>query len=138
MNASSNPSSGYTFSYDLNQPGPTITCIGYAEQLGMSFQQTTVWIVTNSSGVQTIISASSSVFALSNETLSGGVGPGRTSLTILNVTNGLDGSTITCGIIGTPFQQIATFTVKMYSKCNKFLCKMAKIVPKRSGSCPRG
>ena len=104
------------FSFDMNQPGSVITCIGYTNYSGIIFQQNTVWKVTYSSGLQTDI-ASSSVFALSNEPLSVG-GFGQTNLTILNVTNNLDGSTITCGImISGSFRQIATFTVKIYSKC---------------------
>ena len=112
VNPYSNPPSGYTFSYDLNQLGPTITCIGYTNFTGNPIQQNTVWTL-NGVGI-----VSSSTFALSNETSSVG-GFGQTNLTILNVTNNLDGSTIACGIGSMQSQQIAIFTVKIYSKCNQ-------------------
>ena len=116
MNPYSNPASGYVFSYDLNQPGPTMTCNGYSNTTGTPFQQNTQWSLIDSTGtIQTIVS--SSIFALSQEPSPVG-GVGQTNLTLLNVTNTLDGATISCGIfvLGV-LRQIASFTVKIYSKC---------------------
>ena len=111
----SNPASRYVFSYDLNQPGPTMTCNGSSNATGTPFQQNTQWSVVYSNGTKQVIS-SISPFALSQERLSIG-GFGQTNLTVLNVTNILDGATISCGIsvLGV-IQQIASFTVKIYSK----------------------
>eukprot|EP00731_Ephydatia_muelleri_P011653 Em0006g547a len=113
VNPYSNPASGYVFSYDLNQPGPMITCIGSSNTSGTPFQQNTLWSLMNSTGtIQTIVS--SSIFALSQEPSPVG-GFGQTYLTLLNVTNTLDGATISCGIfvLGV-LRQIASFTVKIY------------------------
>ena len=113
----SNPASRYVFSYDLNQPGPTMTCNGSSNATGTPFQQNTQWSVVYSNGTKQVISSISPlIFALSQERLSIG-GFGQTNLTILNVTNILDGATISCGIsvLGV-IQQIASFTVKIYSK----------------------
>ena len=117
VNPYSNPASGYVFSYELNQPGPTMTCIGSDNVTGTVYQQNTAWKVLYSTGIAQEIFASSSIFALSQEPLPVG-GPGQTNLTILNVTNALDGATVSClVIISAAFQQIASFEVKIYSKC---------------------
>ena len=114
-NPYSNPASGSVFSYDLNQPGPTMTCIGSSNTSGTPTQQNTQWKVLYSTGqTQTIVS--SSRFNLSMEPLPVG-GFAQSNLTIVNVTNILDGATISCGIaVSGQLQQIAWFTVKIYSK----------------------
>ena len=109
------------FQYDLNQPGPTMTCIGSNNDTGAVYQQNTGWKVLYSTGITQDIIASSSIFALSQEPGSL-IGVGQSNLTILNVANILDGATISCGITITAssmtmFGQIATFTVKIYCKC---------------------
>eukprot|EP00731_Ephydatia_muelleri_P011651 Em0006g545a len=113
VNPYSNPASGSVLSYDLNQPGPTMTCIGSSNSSGTPTQQNTQWKVLYSTGqTQTIVS--SSIFYLSMEPLPVG-GFGQTNLTILNVTNILDGATISCGItVSAQLLQIASFTVKIY------------------------
>ena len=115
VNPYSNPASGSVFSYDLNQPGPTMTCIGFSNTSGTPTQQNTQWKVLVITGqTQTIVS--SSIFYLSTEPLPVG-GFGQTILTILNVTNVLDGATISCGVVlSGQLLQIASFTVKIYSK----------------------
>ena len=117
MNPYSNPVSGYVFSYDLNQPGPTMTCIGSNNDSGAVYQQNTGWNVLYSTGITQEIMASSSIFfALSQEPSSFGVG--QSNLTILNVANILDGASISCGIlVSAKFTKIASFTVKIYCKC---------------------
>ena len=118
MNPYSNPVSRYVFSYDLNQPGPTMTCIGSNNDTGTAvYQQNTGWKVLYSTGITQDIIASSSIFNLSQEP-GRYIGVGQSNLTILNVTNILDGATISCGIIvSSRFTQIASFTVKIYCKC---------------------
>ena len=116
VNPYSNPASGSVFSYDLNQPGPTMTCIGSSNTSGTPTQQNTQWKVLYSTGTQTQTIVSSSIFYLSMEPLPVG-GFGKTNLTIVNVTNILDGATISCGIaVSGQLLQIASFTVKIYSK----------------------
>ena len=137
-NPYSNPASVYVFPYDLNQPGPTMTCIGSDNSTtGTPVQQNTEWKVFYSTGITQDIIASSSIFNLSQEPSAVG-GVGQSNLTILNVTNILNGSTISCGItISAVFTQIASFTVKIYNKPDVhklhiiriFICTLMSGVP---------
>ncbi|KAL5500380.1 hypothetical protein EMCRGX_G011932 [Ephydatia muelleri] len=90
-----------------------MTCIGSSNSSGTPTQQNTQWKVLYSTGqTQTIVW--SSIFNLSMEPLPVG-GFGQTNLTIVNVTNILDGATISCGIAASgQLLQIASFTVKIY------------------------
>ena len=127
-NPYTNPASGSVFSYDLNQPGPTMTCIGSSNTSGTPTQQNTQWKVLYSTGqTQTIVW--SSIFNLSMEPLPVG-GFGQTNLTIVNVTNILDGATISCFItVSGQLLQIASFTVKIYSKRACFIQLTALVNP---------
>ena len=114
QNFISNPTSGSTLSYDLNDPGPTINCVGYLNLNGILYQQPTFWSVAQVGKNSTLISASNSAFMLSDDTISGGL-PVSTNFTILNVTSNLDGATITCynfGING----NTASFVLKIHRK----------------------
>ena len=114
-----NPSTGFTLSYDLNEPGSTITCVGYLRSIssGALFQQQTLWSVTQVGKSPTPISVSNSTFMLSND-IAQGILIAATNLTILNVTSDLDGATITCSNPNIP-ANTASFVVKIYRKLNR-------------------
>ena len=101
-------------SYDLNEPGPTITCIGYWNVDGTLHQLQTVWSVTQVGKSPTSISVSNSIFTLSNDTIAS-ILNATTTLTILNVTSNLDGATITCSNPNLP-ANTASFVLRTYRK----------------------
>ena len=117
----SNPPTGTVLSYGLNEPGSTITCLGYNDILGVLYQQQTFWSVTQVGKSSTLISASNSTFLLSNDIIAINGLSAQTNLTVLNVTSNLDGATITCFNPNIP-ANTASFTVKINRKSSTRTC----------------
>ena len=98
-----------------------MTCIGYANLGGTFYQQPTQWFFTEQGKTRIAIDASTPTFMLSNDAIQPSGSPATSSLTVLNVTSNLDGSTLDCyfpnigGLSGTV---VAVFTVKIYRKFN--------------------
>ena len=111
----SSPPAGTVLSDNLNEPGPTITCIGYNDLGGVLYQQRTLWSVTQVGKSSTFITTSNSTFMLSNDTIAVNGLPLISNLTILNVTSNLDHATITCSNDNVP-ANVASFVVRIYRK----------------------
>ena len=94
------PPSGTKFTLDLNEPGPTMTCIGYADLGGTVYHKPTQWYVTEQGKDRTRISTSTPTFMLSNDVIQGNNLTATSSLTVLNVTSNLDGAIVECNFPG--------------------------------------
>ena len=118
------PTSGTQFSLDLNEPGPTMTCAGYATISGIVYQQRTLWFVTEQGKNRTAITASNNTsFMLSNDTLQPSGTPATASLTVLNVTSNLDGATVDCFFLGVGGSGIVgVYMLKIYRKLGHGMC----------------